>query len=121
MHDYAKPLGIQIGKEGFSSSWLFDHAALMTLTQQLTLRRQCRRPGQQVAAILVQLARIATQVVLDRRRLQTPDGLRRLRACLGILLCRSAIEQGAPYGTWTEDMSGVLGESQTITFTFFYR
>jgi hypothetical protein len=40
---------------------------------------------------------------------------------LGILLCRSAIEQGAPYGTWTQDMREVLGESQTITFTFYYR
>ncbi|RKX28186.1 MAG: hypothetical protein DRP71_17645 [Verrucomicrobia bacterium] len=40
---------------------------------------------------------------------------------LGILLCRSAIEQGAPYSTWPQDMRDVLGESQTITFTFFYR
>ncbi len=40
---------------------------------------------------------------------------------LGILLCRSAIEQGAPYGTWPQDMREVLGEAQTITFTFYYR
>jgi hypothetical protein len=39
---------------------------------------------------------------------------------LGILLCRSAIEQGAPYGSWTEEMVGVLGDEQTITFTFHY-
>ena len=39
---------------------------------------------------------------------------------LGILLCRSAIEQGAPFGPWTEEMIGVLGEEQTITFTFHY-
>lgn len=40
---------------------------------------------------------------------------------LGILLCRSAIEQGAPYGTWPEDMRDVLGEAQVMTFTFYYR
>ena len=39
---------------------------------------------------------------------------------LGILLCRSAIEQGSPYGPWTEDMRQVLGDEQTITFTFRY-
>ncbi|MEZ5278231.1 MAG: hypothetical protein R3F07_17750 [Opitutaceae bacterium] len=39
---------------------------------------------------------------------------------LGILLCRSAIEQGAPYGPWPEDMRQVLGDEQTITFTFHY-
>jgi hypothetical protein len=39
---------------------------------------------------------------------------------LGILLCRSAIEQGAPYGSWTQEMVDVLGDEQTITFTFHY-
>jgi hypothetical protein len=38
----------------------------------------------------------------------------------GILLCRTAVEQGQPYGAWTSDMVEVLGEEQTITFTFHY-
>lgn len=36
-------------------------------------------------------------------------------------LCVSAITERAPYGEWSEDMIGVLGESQEITFSFFYR
>ncbi|RME73359.1 MAG: hypothetical protein D6781_00555 [Verrucomicrobia bacterium] len=39
---------------------------------------------------------------------------------LGILLARSAIEQGQPYGVWPKEMVDVLGESQTITFAFYY-
>lgn len=39
---------------------------------------------------------------------------------LGILLCRSAIEQGQPYGVWPQEMVEVLGESQTIKFAFYY-
>lgn len=39
---------------------------------------------------------------------------------LGILLCRSAIEQGAPYGPWNQEMVEVLGDEQTMTFTFHY-
>lgn len=34
--------------------------------------------------------------------------------------CVSAIVARAPYGAWPEDMVGVLGESQEITFTFHY-
>lgn len=34
--------------------------------------------------------------------------------------CVSAIVARAPYGAWPEDMIGVLGESQEITFTFHY-
>jgi hypothetical protein len=39
---------------------------------------------------------------------------------LGVLLCRTAIESGAPYGPWTEDMVAVLGTEQTITIRFHY-
>ena len=35
--------------------------------------------------------------------------------------CTSAITARAPYGPWTEDMIAVLGESQELTFTFFYQ
>ena len=34
--------------------------------------------------------------------------------------CVSAIVARAPYGAWSADMIGVLGESQEITFSFFY-
>ena len=34
--------------------------------------------------------------------------------------CVSAIVARAPYGVWPADMIGVLGESQEITFSFFY-
>lgn len=34
--------------------------------------------------------------------------------------CVSAIVARAPYGAWPEDMIGVLGQSQEITFTFQY-
>jgi hypothetical protein len=34
--------------------------------------------------------------------------------------CVSAIVAREPYGVWPEDMIGVLGESQEITFTFHY-
>lgn len=34
--------------------------------------------------------------------------------------CVSAIVARAPYGEWPEDMKGVLGESQEMTFTFHY-
>ena len=35
-------------------------------------------------------------------------------------LCESAITGRAPYGKWTEDMIAVLGDSQEMTFTFYY-
>jgi hypothetical protein len=34
--------------------------------------------------------------------------------------CVSAIVARAPYGVWPDDMVGVLGDSQEITFTFHY-
>ena len=34
--------------------------------------------------------------------------------------CVSAIVARAPYGAWSDDMIGVLGDSQEITFSFFY-
>ncbi|MEO6002409.1 MAG: hypothetical protein ABIZ04_11730 [Opitutus sp.] len=35
--------------------------------------------------------------------------------------CTSAITSRAPYGPWTEDMIAVLGDSQELTFNFFYQ
>lgn len=35
--------------------------------------------------------------------------------------CTSAITARAPYGEWTDDMKSVLGESQELTFTFYYQ
>ena len=35
--------------------------------------------------------------------------------------CISAIMARSPYGKWSEDMVAVLGESQDITFTFYYQ
>ena len=35
--------------------------------------------------------------------------------------CTSAITARAPYGPWTDDMIAVLGDSQELTFTFFYQ
>jgi hypothetical protein len=35
--------------------------------------------------------------------------------------CTSAITARAPYGPWTDDMIAVLGQSQELTFTFFYQ
>jgi len=35
--------------------------------------------------------------------------------------CTSAITSRAPYGPWTDDMIAVLGDSQELTFTFYYQ
>jgi len=35
--------------------------------------------------------------------------------------CVSAITLTAPYGDWTDDMKAVLGESQDLTFVFYYQ
>ncbi len=35
--------------------------------------------------------------------------------------CVSAITARAPYGDWTDDMVGVLGDSQELTFSFYYQ
>lgn len=34
--------------------------------------------------------------------------------------CISAITDRSPYGAWTDDMKAVLGETQELTFTFYY-
>lgn len=34
--------------------------------------------------------------------------------------CISAITDRSPYGEWTDDMKTVLGETQELTFTFYY-
>jgi len=36
------------------------------------------------------------------------------------LMCVSAIKHPAPFGVWTKEMTAMLGERQTITFTFYY-
>ena len=36
-------------------------------------------------------------------------------------ICVSAITDKAPYGKWTKDMIATLGDSQEMTFTFYYR
>lgn len=40
---------------------------------------------------------------------------------LGKQSCVSAITTRSPYGEWTDDMKRVLGESQEMTFTFYYQ
>jgi hypothetical protein len=35
--------------------------------------------------------------------------------------CVSAITLTAPYGDWTDDMIAVLGNSQELTFRFYYQ
>lgn len=35
-------------------------------------------------------------------------------------ICKSAITTRAPYGQWTDDMIALLGDSQDLTFCFFY-
>lgn len=37
------------------------------------------------------------------------------------LLCINAVESRSPFGAWTSDMKRVLGDKQTVTFTFYYR
>ena len=39
----------------------------------------------------------------------------------GTRACVSAITNPSPYGEWTPDMVAMLGESQELTFTFFYQ
>ncbi|MEY3775630.1 MAG: hypothetical protein RLZZ129_2410 [Verrucomicrobiota bacterium] len=34
--------------------------------------------------------------------------------------CIKAINESSPFGAWTEDMKAVLGETQELTFTFYY-
>jgi hypothetical protein len=50
--------------------------------------------------------------------LQTLDGSTAQE--VGTLLCRTAIEQGQPYGVWTEEMVRVLGDDDIVTFRFRY-
>lgn len=40
---------------------------------------------------------------------------------ISVAQCRSAIDGGAPYGPWTEEMVQTLGDEEEITFTFHYR
>jgi hypothetical protein len=35
--------------------------------------------------------------------------------------CVSSITLTAPYGDWTDDMIAVLGNSQELTFRFYYQ
>jgi hypothetical protein len=35
-------------------------------------------------------------------------------------ICISAISDRAPYGKWTDDMTAMLGDSQEMTFNFYY-
>ncbi len=39
----------------------------------------------------------------------------------GSRACVSGITDRAPYGPWTDDMKAMLGESQEMTFTFYYQ
>ena len=39
---------------------------------------------------------------------------------IGIYMCRSAIEGGSPYGPWSEEMIAIFGDSEEITFAFYY-
>jgi hypothetical protein len=36
-------------------------------------------------------------------------------------ICQRAIFERSPYGKWTEDMVALLGQSQEMTFTFYYQ
>lgn len=49
------------------------------------------------------------------------DTLRTTAQQLGVLLSRSAIEQGAPYGRWSEDMVKSFGTEKYFVVTFYYR
>ncbi len=40
---------------------------------------------------------------------------------IGIYMCRTAIENGAPYGPWTPEMVAVFGHEESVTFSFHYR
>lgn len=40
---------------------------------------------------------------------------------IGIYMCRTAIEEGMPYGPWTEEMVEVFGLDEEVNFTFYYR
>jgi len=40
---------------------------------------------------------------------------------IGIYMCRTAIEEGMPYGPWTEEMVEVFGQDEEVNFTFYYR
>jgi hypothetical protein len=39
----------------------------------------------------------------------------------GTAACMAAITNRAPYGAWTPDMIAMLGDSQDMTFTFYYQ
>lgn len=40
---------------------------------------------------------------------------------IGIYMCRTAIENGAPFGPWTPEMVAVFGDEEVVTFSFHYR
>jgi hypothetical protein len=39
----------------------------------------------------------------------------------GVFSCQNAIQARQPYRKWTDQMIAVLGEEQTITFSFYYQ
>ncbi len=39
---------------------------------------------------------------------------------IGIYMCRTAVEEGAPYGPWTQEMVEVFGDDEVIKFSFHY-
>jgi hypothetical protein len=39
---------------------------------------------------------------------------------VGVMLCRTAIEQGQSFGLWTEDMVREIGNEDVIVFNFYY-
>lgn len=51
------------------------------------------------------------------RNLETVDTTSK---ALGTLICRTAIEQGQSYGEWSREMVALLGEDETVVFTFYY-
>ena len=66
-----------------------------------------------------------TRVVLEFRltregRILDLETVDTTSQALGTLLCRSAVEQGVPYGEWSKEMVALLGDDEKITFTFYY-
>lgn len=77
----------------------------------LNERRTSPAPGTHVSVTFTLDSKGATKVVSVEETAGRP----------GVYACLSAIEDRQPYRPWSNQMIAVLGDEQTMTFTFYYR
>ncbi len=115
----AQPVGVsQTGSIGvnarFSQYGEYLERLVEAVSQRWHALCESRSYSERSARVVIEF-RITREGLI--RGMETVDSTSQ---ALGVLLCRSAIEGGQPYGAWPQDMVDVLGEEQTVTFAFHY-